>query len=521
LNQKLFKQDFMTIRNIASLLSLSVLVGVTGCKKSFLDTKPTDQVALSDAFKTTKGCKAAVQGMSRLMFNSESEEAFGEPSIMMMEDMMGEDMPISTLNWLSGNYDYTDARAASGTAGHVWALYYRIISNANLLLANVDKAEGPEEDRKFIKGQGLFYRAYAYYKLTLYYQQTYRGVGSTDYGFTGSFIDQPGVPIYTTPTQVGNPRPTLRENYAQIVKDLDDALVLLPEGLRVDKTDPDISVAKGLYARVALVMQDWDKAAQMAAEARQDYPLAAGSQLMTGFNDINNSEWIWGCSINAEQTGIYASFLSNMVYESGGYAVPSQKLGYKPMCDSLQRVGAADSLDVRKDWWYKATGMPSGRARYAQRKFKVKKEGSWVGDLPFMRSSEMALIEAEAKAQDGDVGGAGDVLEALIKIRNPNFTAKTTRIELIRQIWWQRRIELWGEGFRLSDIKRQMAFSTDIISEQAKGRHSQMNGLPSNHNTSYMGSAADLTPYSRFFLFRIPGSELNNNKSFTGADQNP
>jgi hypothetical protein len=513
----------MTIRKMTSLLSLSLLVSVTGCKKSFLETKPTDQVALADAFKTTKGCKAAVHGMARLMFNSESEEVFGEPSIMMMEDLMGEDMPISSLNFLSGHYDYTDARSASGTAAHTWGLYYRIISNANLLLAYVDKADGTEEDKKFIKGQALFYRAFASYKLTLYYQQTYRGVAAnaTDYGYTGSFIDQPGIPIYTVPTQVGSPRPTLRKNYEQIIADLNEALILLPEGTRTDKTTPDLSVAKGLYARVALVMQDWGKAAQMAAEARQAYPLSSASQLLTGFNDINNSEWIWGCSINAEQTGIYWSFLSNMVYESGGYAVPSQKMGFKPMCDSLQKTGATDSLDVRKDWWYKATGMPSGRARYAQRKFKVKKEGSWVGDLPFMRSSEMALIEAEAKAQDGDVAGAGGVLEALIKIRNPNFKAKTDRIELIRQIWWQRRIELWGEGFRFSDIKRQMAFPETIISAQAKGRHSQMNGLPSNHNTQYMGNAADLNQYSRYFLFRIPGAELNNNKSFTGADQNP
>jgi hypothetical protein len=501
----------MKIYKISIAFFLLAAVAITGCKKSYLETKPSDEVPLSDAFKTTTGCKAALQGINRIMFSEgSSSELFGEPCIMLMEDLMGEDMPISGQGsgWLVGTYDYTDARNAGGPPGYTWNFYYRIIQNANLLLDHVDKATGPEDDKAFIKGQALFYRAFALYKLSLYYQHTYAG-NSDQIG--GLAKNRKGVPVYTTATQDGAGRGTLEQTYAQITKDLDAALLLLPKGTRVDKTDPDLTVAKGLYARVALVMNNWALAATMASEARASYNFMSRDQLLLGFNDITNSEWMWGCSINSEQTGIFASFLSHVVVESDGYAVAQQKLGFKFLADSLQK---GDTGDIRKNWWYNSS-PPVGYSRYSQRKFKIKKIGSWAGDLPFMRASEMALIEAEARTQNNDVAGGGAILEALIKIRNPYFVVKTNKVALLQQIMFQRRIELWGEGFRFSDIKRYMTLPGDVIPNTAQGLH-----RPPNHNQDLVGQS-NLPQWSNFFLFRIPGGELNNNSAMTGADQNP
>jgi hypothetical protein len=500
----------MKIYKIGLVMAMCAIVALTGCKKSYLDTKPSDQVPLSDAFKTTIGCKAAIQGMNRLMFSVGGDhDQFGEPSIMMMEDLMGNDMPMADRGsgWFVGTYTYTDHRNASATPGYTWGFYYRIISNANQLLDHVDAATGPQEDKDFIKGQALFYRAFSLYKLSLYYQFTYAGFHPT---LATAVKNLKGVPVYTTATQKGAPRGTLEQTYAQITKDLDDAIALLPNGARVDKTDPDVSVAKGLYARVALVMQNWPKAAQMASEARASYGLMSREQLLSGFNDINNSEWMWGCSINAEQTGIYASFLSHMVVASNGYAYSAQKVGFKILCDSLQKV---DTGDVRKNWWYGPAGAP-GFKRYSQKKFAIKKVGSWIDDKPFMRASEMALIEAEARIENNDIAGGKTVLENLIKIRNPYFVAKTTKEDLLRQIIFQRRIELWGEGFAFSDIKRYMAFTW--LTDVEKG----LQRTGGNHDPQ-IAQLMTLAAWSNTFLFRIPGGELNNNSALTGADQNP
>jgi hypothetical protein len=72
-----------------------------------------------------------------------------------------------------------------------------------------------------------------------------------------------------------------------------------------------------------------------------------------------------------------------------------------------------------------------------------------------MRAAEMYLIEAEAKARLGQDAGAQDALFTLLKNRDASYTKSTkTGTALINDILLQRRIELWGEGFRFYDLKR-------------------------------------------------------------------
>ena len=64
-------------------------------------------------------------------------------------------------------------------------------------------------------------------------------------------------------------------------------------------------------------------------------------------------------------------------------------------------------------------------------------------------------MEAEALARTGNAEGARQVLFELAKNRDPNYVLSTNSGEaLIQEILTQRRIELWGEGFRFYDLKR-------------------------------------------------------------------
>ena len=72
-----------------------------------------------------------------------------------------------------------------------------------------------------------------------------------------------------------------------------------------------------------------------------------------------------------------------------------------------------------------------------------------------MRASEMFLIEAEARARAGQDALAQDALFAVEKARNAAAVKTTlTGQALIDRIMYNRRIELWGEGFRFTDLKR-------------------------------------------------------------------
>jgi hypothetical protein len=77
-----------------------------------------------------------------------------------------------------------------------------------------------------------------------------------------------------------------------------------------------------------------------------------------------------------------------------------------------------------------------------------------VGYVPFIRSSEMYLIEAEANYFLGNEAAAKSALEALNVVRNPEYTCNKTGKELFNEIKDYREVELWGEGFAWSDYKR-------------------------------------------------------------------
>ncbi|MCU0405158.1 MAG: RagB/SusD family nutrient uptake outer membrane protein [Chitinophagaceae bacterium] len=72
-----------------------------------------------------------------------------------------------------------------------------------------------------------------------------------------------------------------------------------------------------------------------------------------------------------------------------------------------------------------------------------------------MRAAEMLLIEAEAHAMAGRSTQAQDALFTLMSNRDPNYVKSTsTGAALLSEIDFHRRAELWGEGFRFTDIKR-------------------------------------------------------------------
>jgi len=98
----------------------------------------------------------------------------------------------------------------------------------------------------------------------------------------------------------------------------------------------------------------------------------------------------------------------------------------------------------------------------------------------------------------------------MVKVRFPAYSAGTrSGAALIAEILLQRRIELWGEGFGLLDIKR---LKTGLNRPTGPGNH----GAPNFNPVVYTTGPAD-----NRFLMRIPQRELDNNASMTPADQNP
>jgi hypothetical protein len=481
------------------------LLAMIGCKKEYLETRPTGREEESLVFSKIDAINSTLSGLYQEMYTYNvgggSHADYGQKAVDLISDLMGNDMIVHTqgYSWYNTTYQYTHSGiATTGSASdYMWYRYYDMIKQANKLVNNIDGVQNATTTQKeSVKGQALGMRAYAYYHLINLYQQTYKGNEN-----------KPGVPVYTSDTTVGKARGTVQDVYNRIIADLTQAETLLTGKARANKVSMDVSVVQGYRARVALVMEDWATAATYANKARQGYTLMTAAQYPTtsAFSSISNPEWMWGSAIPADQATIYASFFSHMDIRTGGYAaLGQQKKITKALYDQIP------TGDVRQTVFRTPGTGTTSNPDYNQLKHQVPTAGSWAADYLYMRAAEMYLIEAEALARQGQEAPARTVLETLVKTRFPSYSAAGFSGQaLVSEILLQRRIELWGEGFSLIDIKR---LNQGLNRPTGPGNHGSPNFNPGVTTTS----AGDAR-----MIFRIPQRELDNNSNMTPADQNP
>lgn len=428
-----------SLKYFSLILATSLIL--TSCDKDFLETKPTTAVDRGTAFVSTTNAYMALNGMHRNMYQYlGSHGQFGQKSVDMVMDLMGEDMfPASAgYGWFNSDYQYIDARNEnSARSEFIWSFYYDLVNNANYILKYVPVASGSDNEKNDLIGQAYAYRAFGLYQNVQVYAKPYSAAN----------LNELGIPVYTEPTSVGKARSTVAETYTQIVKDLDSAIVRLTKTTKThDKSHISLAVAQGLRARVALTMGDWANAITYAQAARVGFPLMSTDEFQAGFNSVNVGEWMWGSTVNAEQATTYASFFSHMDPFAGGYST----LGGQKVVNSIlaDQIPATDVRGAVID-----NGANTG-VNYATMKFYLK--DSWAADYLYMRAAEMYLIEAEALAKiGGQDAEAQTVLNILVKKRDASYVKSTnTGVALQAEILLQRRMELWGEGFRFLDLKR-------------------------------------------------------------------
>lgn len=436
--------------------AISLLIS---CSKSYLDTPATDRIAEEEALTTTAGCWKLLNGVHRIMYSSHMgrQDMVGQGTNMMDMDVMGDDVTISSTNdWYLYPYLWLNSHRNpnSATAYFNYFFYYEIINNANILIDNVNAAKGSDEEKKAILGQAYAYRGWAYFQMVQLYGERYNANG----GNTG-----PGLRIVLHAQAEVKPRASVKIVYNQINNDLDSAILLLNGYARANKSHLNKNVALGLKARVALAQQDWSTAATMAAAARNGFALMDSVTYMSGFNSYNNAEWMWGSHQQENQTTYFTSFFA---YMSCNFPAQNIIISPRAMQDTLYRQIA--KTDVRWQLWDStghnlsfpvptdASGKEVGtRVKFMNRKFKVQDPQLSIGDVPLMRAAEMYLIEAEAYAHLNNNAAAANALYQLAKRRDAAYTLSTkTGNALLNEILVQRRIELWGEGFRFYDLKR-------------------------------------------------------------------
>lgn len=536
----------MNNRYFVALLGSAMLL-TTSC--SDLDTNPSgstmsdgqlNEVLAQDQSKL----KSEVSGMYANMIECEAitqwygsarHYDFGYASTMMMMDASGQDEPsqVSGYNWYNKPLRFVDRTANSETTYFIWNQCYKNIKAANDVLKSVD-LENLSDVAKSYVGQAYAMRAFEFFTLIQLYQFSYKG-----------HEDAAGVPIVTEKTaeaEANNPRAAVKDVYKQIMDDLNTAIDYLTDS-RSAKSEINRQVAYGLRARVNLVMQNWSDAAADAQKAAEGYtPLSKDAAAAPGFNDVSASNWIWGNIVDE----------SNDIVQSGILNFPSMMCsftsnGYSPTyaCRMINSKlwKEIPSTDVRKGWWidenlnspivnpkyvvhqeyededgnvvkylavYNQTGdeVADITEPYTNVKFGAYKNqyGNELNacDIPLMRVEEMILIQAEATAMGGNVEEGKRILENFVRTyRDPSYTCNATTAEGVQDaVWFQRRVELWGEGFSFTDLLR---------------LKKPLDRTGANYEVSVRFK---LPAESPIFLYLIPEDEENHNEALVG-NNNP
>lgn len=541
---------------------LFVILGITitSCEEDFLETRPTDAISAADALANVENMQLVLNGVHRGLYSQSqtifpggnTQRANNHYWVPLGDNLAGElihSANANNLGWRTEMQWNSHTDQTSLTCELLWYHRYNIILHSNLLINKATDGSLTESPGLFeILGQAYTYRAYAYLSLVQHYARGY---------LIGNPSSDPGVPLLFSSESpfTSEPRSTVQEIYDQIEADLNAAIDAFengsgrPSGGPETKSQLNINTAYGLLARMALSKGDWQTAADAAVEARQGFPLMGEEDWLAGFNTNSLSEVIWGSNVIDAETTFFRSY-----FYLASNTFNGSQIRNNPKIADRRLVDAIPDTDYRKQvflpdapnsnssaangegGWENNTnplytteeefnaaidsiksvyGLVSGHNTHPYMHFKLKQKNPGSidpDDVIYMRSSEMYLIEAEAKAMMGDIAGAQEALRPLGEARDSAFdvTVYNTQESMMDQIKFQRRVELWGEGFGYTDKIRW----DEGIDHAADG-----------------GSGASEVLYQEAFqverpsinddwIFKIPQAEIDANPNLTPADQN-
>lgn len=399
------------------LLSMLML---TACDK-FLDEKSNKRLATPS---TIEDFKALLNDWTYLNSNFSSlGEASSDNYYLTDEDFNGiyyeSDKRLYT--WQP---DYVSRDQAS--AGDEWSHCYRGIYVCNSVLDGIEKNNLTGKEADETKGQALVFRAARYLDAVQIWAPAYnKATADTDLGM---------VLRLESDMNIKSVRSSVQETYNQILKDLNDAVRLLPLST-VAPTLPTKAAAYGLLARTYLILKDYSNALQCAEKA------LTYNAILVDFNDLDvNANFPIPAINQTSQEVIFLNrmFASELVNNLNIAKIPTTLF-------SLYH-----DEDLRKSMFFRKGSDGS----YIFKGTHMGHRGLVTGIM----TSELFLIVAECSARLDLLPDAEDALNKLMVNRwnsssfSPfSFKDKNKALDIILE---ERRKELIFRGLRWSDLKR-------------------------------------------------------------------
>lgn len=439
----------MLMKRIKYIIALS-FVGLLWSCDDYLEQEPVDLIGDATVIEDLASLDAGILGMYS---NLQVGNQFGELQIFMpgiLSDEMVFTGTFPTKQQMADN----EVTAENVTMRGVWSSPYTTIFIANTMLENAGTAGDSAEIAPFV-AEAKFGRALAHFNLVKLWG---------------------GVPLATTSdvSVTGTlPRASVAEVYAQIIKDLEDAIADLP-GKDVNGTQrATANAAKALLARVHLYAGNLAQAGQLADEVINSGDYSLDPNYANIFDQSSVSSEIIFEMFASVQDGNALGFFAQPVGLGGRY-------DYSPNPTLLAEMDPADTRA--------ALIVPNTDAGGVLVTNKYTDAENGTDRPPVIRLAEMYLIRAEA---NGSVADLNIVAERATG--DPAVYQSYNRDNMLRE----RKLELAFEGHRWNDLIR--TGQVDAV----------------------MSAAKPLTWDATDALLPIPQREIEQNPTLTSADQNP
>ncbi len=500
------------------ILAIFAAVALVSCD---LNQYPGGSTITQDQYENMDNlAEGTAMGVYTLLYAYGGEhDVFGQRGIDLATDLSCGDIAMNSQRYgwfVDDEYGRTYNRA-----GYFWSFYYNIIRNCNLAINILDKEGRPELDfdPKTITEEE--------YKNGFYYAEvlTMRGwaYAALQRFFCKRDVDinlELSVPIYTEEATLGDtilgaPRATASDVYLRVEEDLLTAIdyfTAFSDLERNSKLETNIDVARMTLAYSYLNKGEYDNALKIAKDLidNTEAVILPNAEVLTnGFNNVDSKNWIWGQDVTIETTTALASFFGQCDIYSYSYASAGDVKGIdSELLSQITKLG----WDIRENWWgnyYREDTKNNSMYQYApDGKFftassdELQGDRDWLSDNLFMRIETAYLIAAEAAYRDNNYPLAIEYLTKLTDQRvkpdqtdayNAYKATLSNSTVLEDAIYYNWRVELWGEGYGLQTFRRRG------VGVKIGENHLRSNKDPLNPNTE------------RVFTYEIPSSETNYN----------
>lgn len=422
----------------------------------------------------------------------------------------------------NGEYYKWEVSSTFGYVEGIWSAAYYNVTLANFLTQGIEKmmADGSigssdTEMANVILGEASFLRAYSMFTLAQLYCKNYNA-STADSDLGVMLLDGPVTNPGDITSYVG--RSSLKATYEYIEKNLADAetkLASVAGAVASEYITNDAVTA--MKARVALTKGDWQAAARYASSLvdGKKYPLIDN---LAEFDNLWTNDSGKECIVQ-----YWAGFNEGSLPDSNNYDYIEYSTSgtYSPNYIPEQWIiDAYDEEDIRFQSWFKELEVVYGAIKgevYVFFKYPgnpaLNNSGAavsnYVNKIKGFRIAEQYLIAAEAYAMTGgQEAQANKYLNALRSARIPGYEAEDySGDELVEEIKAERAKELYGEGFRFTDLKRwNKGFA------RSEAQDSQIINNAGSANTEFLQKSAS----DPRWVWPIPQSEIDANPQMKG-----